>query len=65
MASMGIKRLPTTLDEALKELEANRMLMDALGALLSSSYLASKRSEVTAYSRGSEEAEFADHFYKF
>lgn len=65
LAGMGIKRLPTTLDEALKELEANRVLIDALGGFLSSSYLAIKRSEVAFYSSGSEEAEFAGHFYKF
>jgi glutamine synthetase len=39
--------------------------MDALGDLLSSSYLAVKRSEVTAYRGGIEEAEFAGHFYKY
>lgn len=65
MASMGIRRLPTTLDEALDELEADSLLMGALGTLLSSSYLAIKRSEVAAYSVGIEEAEFAGHFYKY
>ena len=65
MASTGIKRLPTTLDEALNELEADPLLIDALGDLLSSSYLAIKRSEVAAYSNDSEEAEIAGHFYKY
>jgi glutamine synthetase len=65
LASMNIKRLPATLDEALDELEADPILMNALGELLSSSYLAIKRSEVIAYDGGVEEAEFAGNFYKF
>jgi glutamine synthetase len=65
LASQGIKRLPATLEEALNELEADPLLIDALGDLLSSSYLAIKRSEVAAYSNDSEEAEIAGHFYKY
>ena len=62
---MGIKRLPTTLNEALDELQANPLLTAALGSLLSRSYEAIKRSEAAAYGPGDDEAEFAGHFYKY
>jgi glutamine synthetase len=61
----GIKRLPATLGEALDALTADDVLMDALGDLLSKSYLAIKRSEIAAYSALGDEAEFAGHFYKY
>jgi glutamine synthetase len=45
----GIVRLPASLDAALDALEADTVLMDALGPLLGSSYLAVKRSEAAYY----------------
>ncbi|GGO75352.1 glutamine synthetase family protein [Nonomuraea cavernae] len=43
-------RLPTSLDEALDALEADELLMEALGPLRRSAYLAVKRSEAEAFS---------------
>lgn len=61
----GIRRLPMTLAQALDELQADPLLTTALGSLLSRSYMAIKRSEVAAYGSGTDEAEFAGHFYKY
>ncbi len=61
----GALRYPTTLEEALGELERDGVLMAALGGLLSSSYLAVKRSEWMAYSRADEEFELSNHFLKY
>lgn len=44
-AARGIDRLPTTLDEALDELEADDALADAMSDPLHRSYLEVKRSE--------------------
>jgi glutamine synthetase len=43
------QRLPTTLDEALDALEADEVLMEALGPLRRSAYLTVKRSEAAAF----------------
>ena len=47
-AARGIKRFPTTQAEALAALEQDEVLMEALGPILSQSYLAVKRSEYAA-----------------
>ena len=61
----GILRLPATQAEALDALEADSVLMDALGPVLSGSYLAVRRSEWAAYSAGDEAFEQAGHFSKY
>lgn len=61
----GIRRLPTTLDEALDELEHDQVLIDALGPLLASSYIAVKRSEAAFFKDKSAEEETRQHFYKY
>lgn len=61
----GIRRLPTTLDEALNELENDAVLAEALGPLLSKSYLAVKRSESAFFQGKTPEEETRQHFYKY
>lgn len=61
----GIRRLPTSLDEALDELERDSVLTEALGPLLATSYIAVKRSESEFFKEKSEEAETLQHFYKY
>jgi glutamine synthetase len=61
----GALRYPTTLDEAVKALESDAVLMDALGDLLARSYLAVRRSEWEAYSAMSEEEQHRGHFLKY
>ncbi len=61
----GIRRLPTSLDEALDELEHDQVLMEALGPLLASSYLAVKRNESAFFKEKTAEEETRQHFYKY
>jgi glutamine synthetase len=61
----GIRRLPVTLDEALNELENDSVLTGALGPLLTSSYLAVKRSESAFFQVKTPEEEALQHFYKY
>jgi glutamine synthetase len=64
-ASRGIQRLPTTLQEALDNLEQDTTLMEALGPLLSRSYLGVKRLEWESFSNEDIAYEMKHHFWKF
>jgi glutamine synthetase len=64
-AQRGIGRYPTTQAAALDALEADEVLMEALGPLLSTSYLAVKRSEYAAFAAEDEAFEIHHHLYKF
>lgn len=61
----GIRRLPTSLDEALDALEQDQVLLDALGPLLATSYIAVKREEASFFDDKSPEEEALQHFYKY
>jgi glutamine synthetase len=61
----GIRRLPTSLDEALDELENDETLKEALGPLLTTSYVAVKRNESAFFSEETPEEEARQHFYKY
>jgi glutamine synthetase len=61
----GIRRLPTSLDEALDELERDAVLKNALGPLLATSYIAVKRNESAFFKEHSPEEEARQHFYKY
>ena len=61
----GIRRLPTSLDEALDELEQDQVLLDAMGPLLSSSYISVKRAESDFFKDKSDDEETRQHFYKY
>ncbi len=64
-AQRGIKRLPETLDAALDALEADAVLTEALGPMLTASYLAVKRLESSFFADKSPEEETRQHFYKY
>lgn len=61
----GIRRLPLTLDEALDELERDSVLTEALGPLLSTSYIAVRRAESAFFQDKTPEEETLHHFYKY
>jgi glutamine synthetase len=61
----GIHRLPTTLNEALDELEQDSVLTEALGPLLATSYIAVKRAEAAFFQDRTPEEETLQHFYKY
>ncbi|MET7459883.1 glutamine synthetase family protein [Nonomuraea sp. NPDC005501] len=58
-------RLPASLDEALDALEADEVLMEALGPLRGSAYLAVKRSEAAAFAAMDEAYELFQHMKVF
>jgi glutamine synthetase len=61
----GIRRLPDSLGAALDALEQDELLMDALGPLRRTAYLAVKRSEVVAFAQRDVAFECFHHFTKF
>jgi glutamine synthetase len=46
---MGIRRLPSSLGEAIGELEGSSLLRDAMGDVLFDAFLATRRGEREAY----------------
>jgi glutamine synthetase len=61
----GIARLPESLSAALDALEADEVLMAALGPLLSTSYITVRRSEWSAFSTQGSAFEHKHHFWKY
>lgn len=59
------ERYPTTLGEALEQLEKDDVLTEAMGDLLARSYVAVRRSEWEAYSGADEAFGFRNHFLKY
>ncbi len=62
---LGVRPLPGTQRQALDALEADPVLMGAMGDTLAESYLAVRRSEWEAYSAGDAEFEQRGHFLKY
>src|SRR5262249_22878911 len=58
----GIRRLPTSLGEALDNLERDQVLRDAMGEGLAREYLAVKRSEVRGFAGRDVAFELEEHF---
>ncbi|MEE9197184.1 MAG: glutamine synthetase, partial [bacterium] len=63
--SRGIRRLPTTLEEAIGELERDEVLCEAMGPVLAKEYLIVKRAVWEGFKDKDEAFELAQHFYKF
>ena len=61
----GMSRLPTTLTAALDALERDNVLLDALGPVLASSYIAGKRLEAQLYAEQDEAFELRHHFFTY
>jgi glutamine synthetase len=61
----GIRRLPDSLGAALDALEQDELLMDALGPLRRTAYLAVKRAEVAAFAKQDTAFECFHHWTKF
>ncbi len=61
----GIRRLPESLAAALDALEADELLMEALGPLRRTAYLAVKRSEAATFAAHTVAFECAQHAAKF
>lgn len=63
--SRGVARLPTSLAVALDELERDELLMEALGPLRRTAYLAVKRSEIASFSAHDAAYECLQHALRF
>jgi glutamine synthetase len=61
----GIRRLPTSLAEAIQCLERDDLLLESLGEPLARAYLAVRRSEWDALHLAGEAYEHAHHVYKY
>lgn len=64
-ARLGVHRLPASLPAALDALEADEVLLAALGPLRSRSYLTVKRAEADAFARADVAQECFHHFTKY
>jgi glutamine synthetase len=64
LQALGVRRLPTSLTAALDALEADTLLMDALGPLRSTAYLAVRRAEAAAFAEHDTAWECFHHFTK-
>ncbi|MFQ5893167.1 MAG: glutamine synthetase, partial [Nitrospinota bacterium] len=64
-ASRGIRRLPTTLEEAITALEEDEVLCEAMGPVLATEYLIVKRAVWDGFKGKGLAFELAQHFYKF
>lgn len=65
LAALGIRRLPSTLLEAIHALEADATLTDALGPLLTNSCLTVRKADWELFSQHDADFEIRHHFYKF
>jgi glutamine synthetase len=61
----GVKRLPTTLKEALRKLSGDEILLEALGEPFADAFIKVKSSEVEAFSKKNVEFELLSHRTKF
>jgi glutamine synthetase len=62
---LGIRRLPTSLDEAVGALETDAVLTDAMGETLATSYIAVRRGDSELFGAQDEAFELRHHFYKY
>jgi glutamine synthetase len=60
-----VRPLPTSMSEALDELEKDEVLLTAMGDLRARGYLAIRRSEEAAFAAEDEAFEIRSHFYRF
>jgi glutamine synthetase len=60
-----VRPLPTSMGEALDELEKDEVLLAALGDLRARGYLGIRRSEEAAFAAEDEAFEIRSHFYRF
>ncbi|MFQ5933072.1 MAG: glutamine synthetase family protein [Dehalococcoidia bacterium] len=65
LENRGIRPLPSNLGEAIEALEKDDVLMEALGPVLASSYLAIRRADWQLFSGEDAAFELKHHFYKF
>jgi glutamine synthetase len=63
--AIGADRLPTSLKEAVQNLKRDTVLLDAMGELLATSYIAVKELDIDAFANADDAYEFRQHIYKY
>jgi glutamine synthetase len=63
--AIGGDRLPQSLKEAVGNLKRDRVLMEALGDRLATSYIAVKELDIDAFAGADEAFEFRQHIYRY
>ncbi len=63
--AIGGERLPQSLNEAVGNLKRDRLLMEALGDRLATSYIAVKELDIDAFAGADEAFEFRQHIYRY
>jgi glutamine synthetase len=63
--AIGGDRLPQSLKEAVGNLKRDRLLMEALGDRLATSYIAVKELDIDAFAGADEAFEFRQHIYRY
>jgi glutamine synthetase len=63
--AIGGDRLPQSLKEAVGNLKRDRVLMEALGDRLATSYIAVKELDIDAFASADEAFEFRQHIYRY
>ena len=64
-AAIGATRHPGSLAEAIRHLREDRVLMDALGERLATSYIAVKESDIAGFGAEDESFEYAAHRFRY
>ncbi|HEY4026809.1 MAG TPA: glutamine synthetase family protein [Candidatus Dormibacteraeota bacterium] len=64
-AAAGVTRHPRSLAEAIGHLRGDRLLTDALGDRLTTSYLAVKESDIAGFGREDEAFEYSAHRFRY
>ena len=64
-ADRGVHPLPGSLAEASDALQADNALIDAMGPVLTGSYLAVRRGESELFDEHDDDFEFAQHFHRY
>ena len=64
-AAANITSLPTSMESAIQELEANPLFQSAMGPDLYQSYLAVRKAEMEQFTNATEEFEIQQHFFKY
>ena len=64
-AAIGATRHPRDLGEALRHLQEDRVLMEALGDRLATTYLAVKRSDIERFGAEDDSFEYATHRFRY
>jgi glutamine synthetase len=65
LARLGIRRLPATLDEAIKEMRGSKLLLNTMGPALHDAFLAVRSAEASQFRDSSAEEIISAYRWRF